>query len=116
MKDVIHTLVVKNFLALNPKIYIISHQALSKDTAIVFVNKNVLKGVSTVVVENEIKDQDYKDALAKDKIAKREATRTRSIDHQPYTYKQNTVALTSHYDKLKMPNPIDCLPVGYAPK
>ena len=43
MKDVMHTLVIKNFLALNPKIYMHNHQALNKDNEIVIEASKVLK-------------------------------------------------------------------------
>ena len=92
-----------------------NHQALNKDNTIVVEATTVLKGVSTIVVENEIKDQDYKDALEKGTIAKRDVTSLRSFDNQVYTYTQNKVALTSHYDKMRMINAIDCVPFGYNP-
>ena len=114
-KDEMHTLVIKNFLALNPKIYMHNHQALNNDNEIFIETSKVLKGVSAIVVENEIKDQDYKDALEKGAIVKRDVTSLRSFDHQVYTYKQNKIALTSHYDKMKMINEIECVPFGYNP-
>ena len=114
-KDEMHTMVIKNFLALNPKIYMHNHQALNKKGEIFIETTKVLKGISTIVVENEIKDQDYKDALEKGTLAKRDATSLRSFDHQVYTYTQHKVALTSHYYKMKMINAIDCVPFGYNP-
>ena len=114
-KDEMHALVIKTLLALGPKIYIHKHQALNEDNEIVIETTKVLTGVSTIVVENEIKDQDYKDALEKGTIAKRDVTSLRSFDYQVYTYTQNKVALTSHYDKMKMINAIDGVPFGYNP-
>ena len=115
MKDEMHTLVIKDYLALNLKIHMHNHQALNTDSEIVVETSKVLKGVSTIVVENEIKAQDYKDALEKGTIAKRDVTSLRSFNHQVYTYAQNKVALTSHHDKMKMINEIDCVPFGYNP-
>ena len=122
-------MVIKNFLALNPKIYMHNHQALNKEGDLrgdsprehdvrreIFIEAaKVLKGVSTIVVENEIKDQDYKDALEKGAIVRRDVTSLRSFNHEVYAYKQNKVALTSHYDKMKMINAIDGVPFGYNP-
>ena len=90
-----------------------NHQALNKEGEIFIEASKVLKGVSTIVVENEIKAQDYKDALEKGTVVKRDVVSLRSFDHQVYTHKQNKVALTSHYDNMKMINEIDCVPFGY---
>ena len=92
-----------------------NHQALNKEGEIFIETSKVLKGVSAIVVENEIKDQDYKNALEKGAIVKRDVTSLRSFDHQVYTYKQNKVALTSHYDKMQMINEIDCEPFSCNP-
>ena len=35
--------------------------------------------------------------------------------HQIYTIKENKVALTSYYDKMKLMNANDCIPYGYNP-
>jgi hypothetical protein len=37
----------------------------------------------------------------------------RSINQQIYTIKQNKIALTSFYDKMKMLDFINCIPFGY---
>ena len=114
-KDELHTFVIKNTIAIANTTYSYNYQALDDSNEIVIENKKVLNGVSTIVVEHEIKDQGYKDALEKGTIAKRGVTRLRSFDHQVYTYTQNKVALTSHYDNMQMINEIDCVPFGYNP-
>ena len=44
---------------------------------------------------------------------KREITSIRSYKHQIYTIKENKVALTSYYDKMKLIDGNTCIPYGY---
>ena len=59
MKDELQSLPMKEWLALNPKVYSFNYQTI-KENQIVYQNKKTLKGVSKAVVNNEITDQDYK--------------------------------------------------------
>ena len=51
-KDEMNTLLTKEFLALNPKVYSIIHQDMKTTGEIMEKNKKTLKGVSKVVVKN----------------------------------------------------------------
>ena len=112
-KDELNSLVMTEALALNPKIYSFNHQTKIEFDEFEVKNKKVLKGVSKVVVKNEIEHKDYVSVLETDEAIKRDVTSIRSFNHQLYTYKQNKVALTSHYDKMIMLNRNECVPCGY---
>ncbi|MFM7978157.1 MAG: hypothetical protein ACKPKO_02480, partial [Candidatus Fonsibacter sp.] len=58
-KDEIHGLVMPEFIGLNPKCYNFNH--INEENMITYKKK--LKGVSKVVVKNEIKHGDYINAL-----------------------------------------------------
>ena len=75
-----------------------------------------LKGVSKVVVKNEITHEDYNKVIETNEVIKRDVISIRSFNHQIYTNKMTKVALTSYYDKMKMINEIDCVPFGYMEK
>ena len=107
-KDEMNSLIVKEFISLNPKVYSINH--LEKNE---IINKKVLKGVSKAVVKNEITYNDYVNVLETNEIVKKNVTSIRSFNHQLYTYRDNKVALTSYYDKMKMIDSINCVPYGY---
>jgi hypothetical protein len=116
-KDEMHSLLIKEFIALNPKVYSIIHQKENDETKeISMKNKKTLKGVSKTVVKNDINHQDYIDTIVTDKILKKEVVSLRSFNHYIYTYKQPKVALTSFYDKMYMVNRYDCSPFGYKNK
>jgi hypothetical protein len=53
-KDEMNTLLIKEFLALNPKVYSIMHQPMEQDGEIVDHNTKKCKGVSKTVVKKEI--------------------------------------------------------------
>ena len=112
-KDELNSLVMTEVLALNPKIYSFNHQSKVEFDEVEIKNKMVLKGVSKVVVKNEINHKDYVDVLETDEPVRRDVTSIRSFNHQVCTYKQNKVALTSHYDKMKMLSRNECVPFGY---
>ena len=76
-------------------------------------NTKKLKGISKAVVKNNIQHDDYKEVLETNIPINRDVVSIRSFQHQLYTYKQNKVALTSWYDKLKMINNNECVPYGY---
>ena len=112
-KDEMNTLLTKEFLALNPKVYSIIHQDMKTTGEIIEKNKKTLKGVSKVVVKKEISHKDYQEVLQDNKPKTRIVTSIRSFNHQLYTFKQSKVALTSFYDKEVMIDSINCHPFGY---
>ena len=114
-KDEMNSLLITEFIALNPKVYSVNYQSLDEFKRVEIKNKKTLKGVSKVVVKNEIKHSDYVNTLKTNEIARRNVVSIRSFNHQLYTYKQNKIALTSFYDKMKMIDHINCVPYGYQP-
>ena len=115
-KDEFNSLLIKDFLALNPKVYSINYQTLNEQNQIIDKNKKTCKGVKSVVLKNEITHQDYQNVLETNEPAKRDIVSIRSFDHQLYTHKTHgKVALSSFYDKMKMIDSINCVPFGYDP-
>ena len=105
---------MKDFIALNPKVYSFNYQTF-KENQIVYQTKKTLKGVSKAVVKNEITHQDY-EKVHKDNIPlKRNVTSIRSFNHNVVTFRTSKIALTSHYDKMKMIDGNTCVPFGYNP-
>ena len=76
-------------------------------------NKKTLKGVSKVVVKNEIHHENYVKVLQTNKSESRTVTSIRSFKRQVYTLKQSKTALASFYDKFDMFDSINCVPFGY---
>ena len=76
-------------------------------------NKKTVKGVSKVVVKNEIHHRNYVKVLQTRKSVRRTVTSIRSFKHQVYTLKQPKTALTRFYDKFMMLDSINCVPFGY---
>ena len=113
LKDEVNTLIMNEFLALNPKVYSIIHQDQDKTGQIIDKNKKTMKGVSKAVVKKEITHKDYKHVIDTNNPLTKNITSIRSFNHQLYTYKQPKVALTSFYDKMKMVDAINCVPFGY---
>ena len=111
-----NTLLTKEFLALNPKVYSIIHQDKDKEGQLLDKNKKTLKGVSKTVVKKEITHKDYQKVLGDNIPIKKNVTSIRSFNHQLYTFKQEKVALTSFYDKMGMVDNINCYPFGYINK
>ena len=62
-KDEINSLKMKEFIALNPKVYSVLHQSLDEYNQIKMKNKKTLKGVSKVVVDHDINHSDYVEVL-----------------------------------------------------
>ena len=115
-KDEMGSLLIKEFTALNPKVYSIIHQ--HEDEHKVFhenYNEKTYKGVSKVVVKQEINHNDYQEVLNTNQSKDRTVMSIRSFDHQLYTYEQTKTALSSFYDKMQMVDAINCVPFGYAP-
>ena len=113
-KDELNSLLMTEFIALNPKVYSFNYQTM-KENQIVYQNKKTLKGVSKAVVNNEITIQDY-EKVHKDNIPiKRNVTSIRSFNHNVVTFRTEKIALTSYYDKMKMIDGNTCVPFGYNP-
>ena len=103
-KDELCSLPMKEFTALNPKVYSFeSAKECSKK----------LKGISKVVVKKEITHSDYNDVLETGKKISRDVVSIRSFEHQLYTVKTHKTALTAYYDKLYMIDKNTCSPFGY---
>ena len=108
-KDEMHSLPLREWIGLNPKVYSLIHKNKKKE----WENKKTLKGVSKAVVKNNIEHKDYVDVISTDSVAVRDVVSIRSFNHQLYTFKQPKIALTSFYDKMCMINRNDCVPFGY---
>ena len=104
-------LIIKEFLALNPKVYSFIYQYLLDSDDV--QNKKTLKGVSKVVVKKQISHSDYEHVLNTDEPVNRTVTSIRSFNHQLFTYVQEKTALTSFYDKMCMVDNVNCVPFGY---
>ena len=111
MKDENNSLLITEWLALNPKVYSFKYQHELENSEI--KNKKVLKGVSKVVVKKQIDHTDYEKVLTTDKPISRTVTSIRSFNHQLFTYVQEKTALTSFYDKMCMVDNVNCVPFGY---
>ena len=77
------------------------------------INNKKLKGVSKVVVKNDIQHEDYINVLNTNKPKKCNVVSIRSFNHELFTILQNKTALTNSYDKMKMNNGNECVPFGY---
>jgi hypothetical protein len=111
-KDELQSLPMKEFTALNPKVYSfknVSHPDFENGKD----NFKKLKGISKVVVKKEIKHTDYNTVLETGKSVKKDVIGIRSFNHQLYTVKTNKTALTSYYDKMYMTDNNNCVPFGY---
>jgi hypothetical protein len=104
---------IAEFTALNPKVYSINHQKINDKGDIVIANKKACKGVSKVVVKNEIKHDDFVHVLQTNEPLKKDTMSIRSFNHKIYTVCTPKVALTSYYDKMVMVDCNDCIPYGY---
>jgi hypothetical protein len=103
-KDELNGMVMSEFVGLNPNSYAFKYQNIEKKKA---------TGVSKAVVDKLINFNDYKNTLYTNKPAIREVVSIRSFNQQLFTYKQDKIALTSFYDKMKTIDSINCEPYGY---
>ena len=95
-KDEMDGLIIKELLAMNPKVYSIMHQHYDdKGDHHEDYNTKKLKGLSKVVVKKNLTHEDYNSVLATDQPLARDTTSLRSLNHNVYTYTQTKVALTS---------------------
>ena len=109
-KDELHSQILTEFLALNPKCY--AYRYLTLDTNIIKENKKA-KGVSNVIVEKTLPFSVYKNTLDTDETVRRESTGIRSFNQELFTTSNMKDCLSSYYDKMKMINKVDCEPFGY---
>ena len=111
-KDELQSLPMKEWTALNPKVYSftnVSHKDFEKGKD----NFNKLKGISRVVVKNDIIHEDYNKVLKDGESIKKDVVSIRSFNHKVYTIKTNKIALTAYYDEMHMIDGNSCVPFGY---
>jgi hypothetical protein len=110
-KDENNSLLITEFLALNPKVYSFKYQHELENNEV--KNKKTLKGVSKTVVKKEIDHKDYVHVLETNEKIDKTVTSIRSFNHQLFTYVQNKTALTSFYDKMHMIDSNHLVPFGF---
>ena len=110
-KDECHSLLITEFLALNPKVYSFKYYDKINDTNL--QNKRVCKGVDKITVKKDITHQEYIDVIDTDKPIDKDVYSIRSFNHQLFTYYQRKVALTSYYDKMYMKDKNNNIPYGF---
>ena len=113
MKDEANGHIITEFTALNPKVYSFKHQTYDQSMNIKIKNKKTCKGVSKVVVKNEINHDDYVSVLTTGETINRTVTGFRSYNHEIFTVRTSKSALTAFYDKQVMVDELHCLPFGY---
>ena len=111
MKDENYSLIIPEWLALNPKVYSFKYQDDVDNNNI--ENKRICKGVSKATVKKNITHDDYLNVFETDEPIKKDVVSIRSFNHQLFTYVNDKVALTSYYDKQYMVDNNTCLPYGY---
>ena len=87
-KDEMHTLLMTEFLALNPKVYSINHQTLNEFNEMKIKSKKMLTGVSKVVAKTQIKHDNYGNVIETNEALNKVVVSMRSFNHQLYTFKQ----------------------------
>ena len=93
---------MSEMLGLNPKSYVFRDLNIEKK-----------KGVSQAVVDKLITFNDYKNTLETNRSFVRNVVRIRSSSQQLFIYKNDSIALTSFYDTMKMLDSINREPYGY---
>ena len=113
-KDEKNGLLIKEVLAVNPKVYSLIHQHYDEEGKYhENFNTKKLKGLSKVVVKKNLKHEDYNSVLTTDQPIARNTTSLRSFNHNVYTYTRTKTALTSWYDRMVMLDSVNCEPFGY---
>ncbi len=132
-KDEMQPKPIKEFVSLNPKVYSYKKSTLDElrqsfpdvynvDNSgmpmgeLKKLNKGgskTLKGVSKVVVKNEIDHEGFTHVLETNSPVKRNVAGIRSFNHQLCTHTQEKIALTSFDDKMEMIDSVNCVPFGY---
>ena len=107
-KDELHSLVMTEFLGLNPKTYGFRWQ--KEENEIAEVKK--AKGVPFATVAKDMTFKSYEEVLEEGNLARRDVTTIGSFNQQLFTFNTNKIVLNAFYDKMKMLNKIDCEPYG----
>ena len=113
-EDEMRSLMIKELIALNPKVHSMKHDPIKDEEGKIITNTKRVKGVSKTTVKKEITHEDYVAVLKTNKSLEKSVMSIRSFDHQLYTFKQSKKALTSFYDKMIMVDEVNCIPFGYA--
>ena len=115
-KDENEGLIIKEFLALNPKVYSLIHDKYDDKSHELKLDSNTkkLKGVSKAVAKKQMEHIEFVKVLEKNEPVQKKVASRRSFNHQVYTVVQKKTALTSYYDKMYMADDgITCYPFGY---
>jgi len=110
-KDEANSLLITEFIALNPKVY--SFKYYDSLDATETKNKKTLKGISKTTVKKEISHNDYIDVLETNEKQSRKVYSIRSFNHELFTYAQNKTALTSWNDKTYLIDSNNSTPYRY---
>ena len=126
-KDEMSGKIMTEWLALNPKVYSYKYLGFAdEDTEegkkkfiedfereLIEINKKKVKGVSKVVVKNDIEHEDVKHVLDSNKSISKDVYSIRTFNHQLFTILQTKTALTPYYDNMYMVNNNECVPFGF---
>ena len=104
MKNEVGEKIITECVALSPKSYAYKYCEMEVKKA---------KGVSLSVSEKTIDFNDYKRVLDSNKIQTRNIFGIRSYKRPIFTYVEDELVLNSFYDKMKMVDSINCLPLGF---
>ncbi len=110
-KDELHSMVMPEFLRLNPKCYAFKFQ--KKDETFDEVKKS--KGVSFATVANTLPFKAYKKVLDEGNTTSRITTNIGSFNQQLFSFDTNKIALNAFYDKMYMVDKYHCEPFGFNP-
>jgi hypothetical protein len=113
-KDELHGLPLKEFVALNAKVYSMVYHKFNEETKEI-ENKNTkkCKGIPKSVVENELHHEDYKEVIRTRKENKKIVTNINSKHHQIFTTTTNKTALSAWNDKAQLLDDENSVPFGY---
>ena len=104
-----NSLLMTEFIALNPKDYSTKHRSLNEFKDIEIKHKRTIKGCfEKVVVKQDIRHYSYANVMNTNEQLNKEVVGISSFHYQLYTVKQNKVALTSLYYKVQMVGNINC--------
>ncbi len=108
-KDELHSLVMIEFLGLNPKTYAFRSQKEDNDISEI----KEAKGVPFATVAEDMNFESYEKVLQEGNLAKRKITHIGSFSQQLFTFNTHKIILNAFYYRMKMRNKIDCEPYGF---